>query len=127
MEINLAKRPFTTLLGTFFSLAGLYHIINPSFYLPLIPDYLPYPEGINYVVGVVEIVLGFLVLIPKFRKLGSYGIVLILLLLIPSHIFFIQLGSCVPNGLCVSKWISWSRLLFIHPLLIYWAYAVSKT
>ena len=126
MEINLTKRPFITVLGAFFSFAGLYHFINPDFYLGLIPDYLPQPLALNYGVGILELVLGILVLIPSYRKIGSYGIVLLLLLLIPSHIFFIQTGSCVPNGLCVPKWISWGRLILIHPLLVYWGYTVSK-
>lgn len=126
MEINLTKRPFITVLGAFFSFAGLYHFINPDFYLGLIPDYLPQPLALNYGVGILELVLGILVLIPSYRKIGGYGIVLLLLLLIPSHIFFIQTGSCVPNGLCVPKWISWGRLILIHPLLVYWGYTVSK-
>jgi uncharacterized membrane protein len=126
MEINLTKRPFITVLGAFFSSAGLYHFINPDFYLGLIPDYLPQPLALNYGVGILELVLGILVLIPSYRKIGGYGIVLLLLLLIPSHIFFIQTGSCVPNGLCVPKWISWGRLILIHPLLVYWGYTVSK-
>jgi uncharacterized membrane protein len=126
MEINLTKRPFITVLGAFFSFAGLYHFINPDFYLGLIPDYLPQPIALNYGVGILELVLGILVLIPSYRKIGSYGIVLLLLLLIPSHIFFIQTGSCVPNGLCVPKWISCGRLILIHPLLVYWGYTVSK-
>ncbi len=126
MEINVTKRPLITVLGAFFSFAGLYHFINPKFYLGLIPDYIPQPLFINYGVGILEIVLGILVLIPTYRKIGGYGIVLLLLLLIPSHIFFIQTGSCVPNGLCVPKWISWGRLILIHPLLVYWGYTVSK-
>ena len=126
MEVNVTKRPLITVLGAFFSFAGLYHFINPKFYLGLIPDYIPQPLFINYGVGILEIVLGFLVLIPTYRKIGGYGIVLLLLLLIPSHIFFIQTGSCVPNGLCVPKWISWGRLILIHPLLVYWGYTVSK-
>lgn len=126
MEINVSKRPFIIGLGAFFSFAGLYHFINPNFYLGLIPDFIPQPLFINYGVGSLEIVLGILVLIPTYRKIGGYGIVLLLLLLIPSHIFFIQIGSCVPNGLCVPKWISWARLVLIHPLLVYWGYTVSK-
>lgn len=126
MEINITKRPFITVLGAFFSFAGLYHFINPNFYLGLIPDYLPQPLFINYGVGILELILGILVFIPKYRKIGGYGIMILLLLLIPSHIFFIQSGSCVPDGLCVPKWISWGRLLLIHPLLLYWGYAVSK-
>lgn len=126
MEINLIKRPFTALLGAFFIFAGLYHFINPSFYFGLIPDYLPLPEIINYAVGVLEVLLGVAVLVPSYRKISCYGIMLLLVLLIPSHLFFIQKGSCVLDGLCVPKWISWGRLILVHPLLIYWGYTVSK-
>lgn len=126
MEINLTKRPYITLLGSFFTFAGVYHFIDPNFYYGLIPDYLPYPVLINYSVGLLEIVLGLLVFIPKYRTIGGYGIMVLLLLLVPSHIFFIKIGSCVTNGLCVPKWISWGRLLFVHPLLVYWGYVVSK-
>lgn len=126
MEINITKRPFIVILGTFFIVAGLYHFINPKFYYGLIPNYLPLPEVINYGVGLLESLLGIAVLIPSYRKIGGYGIMILLVLLIPSHVFFIQTGSCVPEGLCVPEWISLGRLILIHPLLIYWGYAVSK-
>ena len=127
MEINLTKNRFTTLLAAFYGIAGLYHFINPVFYLGLIPDYIPKPIFINYVVGLVELLLGILILIPKYRKTVCYGIMVLLILLVPSHVYFIQIGSCVSDGLCVPNWVSWSRLILIHPLLIYWAYTVSKT
>lgn len=127
MEINLTKKRFTTLLAAFYGIAGLYHFINPEFYLGLIPDYIPKPIFINYVVGLVELLLGILVLFPDSRKRACHAIMVLLILLIPSHIYFIQIGSCVSDGLCVRNWVSWSRLIIIHPLLIYWAYAVSIT
>jgi hypothetical protein len=46
---------------------------------------------------------------------------------IPAHIYFIQIGSCVEGGMCVSEWIGWARLLIIHPLLIWWALSVTST
>jgi uncharacterized membrane protein len=127
MEINLTKKRFTTLLAAFYGIAGLYHFINPEFYLGLIPDYIPKPIFINYVVGLVELLLGILVLFADSRKRACHAIMVLLILLIPSHIYFIQIGSCVSDGLCVHNWASWSRLIVIHPLLIYWAYAVSIT
>ncbi len=126
METSLTKKPYTVVLALFFSIAGLYHFINPEFYLGLIPDYIPKPILINYFVGALELLLGLLIIVPKWRKRACYSIVFLLLLLIPSHVFFIQIGSCITNGLCVPNWVSWSRLILIHPLLIYWAYAVSK-
>jgi uncharacterized membrane protein len=126
MEINLTNKPLATILAAFYGIAGLYHFINPEFYLGLIPDYIPKPIFINYVVGLVELLLGIVVLIPKYSKTACYGIMVLLMLLVPSHVYFIQIGSCVSDALCLPNWVSWSRLIVIHPLLIYWAYAVSK-
>jgi len=108
----------------FYLFAGSYHFINPEFYFDLIPNYLPYPKFINYASGILEIVLAIGVAVPKHRKISVYGIIALLILFVPSHVFFIQIGSCIEGGLCVSPWISWLRLLVIHPLLILWAWVV---
>jgi uncharacterized membrane protein len=120
------KKALRILLVFFYILAGCYHFVNPDFYLGLIPGYLPYPEFINYASGFVEILLGAGVAFPGYRKISVYGIIGLLVLFIPSHVYFIRIGSCVEDGLCVSPWISWSRLLVIHPLLMYWAWIVRK-
>lgn len=111
----------------FYAFAGLYHFINPAFYYGLIPDYLPYPEFINYASGFLEIALAVGVAIPKTRLIAVKGIIILLVLFIPSHLYFIQIGSCVETAFCVSPWVAWLRLLAIHPALIYWAWAVRKT
>jgi len=126
MEAKLRKINVTTALAIFYSFAGLYHFVNPRFYLKLIPDYISNPSVINYLVGTIEVILGVLVLSPKNKKWACYGIMLLLLALIPSHVFFIQQDSCLEASLCVPSWVSWGRLVLIHPLLLYWAYVVSK-
>jgi len=113
-------------MAAFYSMAGLNHFINSDFYLGLIPNYLGYPEVINYLSGIIEIVFAIGILFSKARKLIAYGIILMLVAFIPSHIYFIQIGSCVINGLCVSPWIAWARILLIHPLLLLWAYKVGQ-
>lgn len=113
-------------LGLFYLLAGLNHFINPAFYLPLIPDYLPAPILLNYLVGLIEITIGVLVFIPTYRKQACVGIISLLVLLIPSHLYFIQIGSCIENGLCIQEWIAWVRLLIVQPILGIWAWWVLK-
>jgi uncharacterized membrane protein len=114
------------LLGFFFLVAGANQFLNPDFYFPLIPDYLPSPYIINIVSGIVEIVLGLCVLWERYSTSAAWGIVVLLIFFIPSHVYFIQIGSCVEDGLCVPKWVAWIRLLLIHPILIYWAYIFTK-
>lgn len=109
-------------LVVFYLFAGTNHFIDPEFYYPLIPPYLPLPETINVISGVIEIAFGLLLLTPRFRNYAIYGIILMLIAFIPSHVYFIQLGSCIPEGLCVPEWIGWGRLIIIHPILIYWAW-----
>lgn len=108
--------------SAFYIFAGLNHFINPGFYYPLIPVYLPFHEFINYGSGILEMVLGVGLLIPKTRKLAALGIVLMLIAFIPSHIYFIKLGSCIEGVLCVNPWVAWLRLVVIHPLLIWWGW-----
>lgn len=118
------KKLLRLLLIGFYLIAGSYHFINPEFYLALIPDYLPFPVLINYASGVLEVLLAVGVAIPKYRSVAAKSIMVLLILFIPSHVYFIQIGSCVEDGLCVSPWISWSRLLIIHPLLMLWAWFI---
>jgi len=125
MEIVLIKWLRIFLIG-FYAFAGSYHFINPGFYSDLIPDYLAYYSFINYISGLSEIVLAIGVAIPKTRLLAVKGIIVLLVLFIPSHIYFIKIGSCVESAFCVAPWISWVRLLIIHPVLILWAWAVRK-
>lgn len=111
----------------FYLFAGLNHFINPDFYLDLIPAYLGEPEFINVVAGLAELILGAGLLLKNTRRVAAFGIMAMLLAFIPSHVYFIQLGSCIPDGLCVPEWVGWSRLAIIHPLLIYWAWIVAKS
>lgn len=122
----MIQKLLTYALGLFFIVAGVNHFIQPDFYYPLIPDYLPWPKFINLISGVLEVLLGLGILLPSSRKVSAAGILVLMVLFIPSHIYFIQIGSCVEDGLCVPEWLAWLRLVLIHPLLILWALYISK-
>ena len=126
METVVIKILRIILIG-FYLFAGSYHFINPEFYSDLIPDYLPFHSAINYLSGFLEIVFGIGVAFPKTRMFAAKGIIVLLILFIPSHVDFILKGSCVESAFCVSPWIAWTRLLIIHPILIYWAWSIRKT
>ncbi len=119
------KKAGWIVLSIFYILAGINHFRDPDFYLPLIPDYFPYHVFINYSSGIIEMILGILVLFRNTRAIAAWGIVILLILFIPSHIYFIQLDGCA-GKLCVPGWVAWIRLLIIHPLLILWALHYTK-
>lgn len=120
------KKLLKYLLAVFFVFAGVNHFVNPEFYLPLIPSYFPFPEAINFLSGIIEVILGVGLLIGKTSTYAAWGIVALLVAFIPSHVYFIQIGSCIPDGLCVPEWLGWLRLVLVHPILIAWAYFCTK-
>ena len=121
MEINLSKVNRWMLI-IFYVSAGLNHFRDPEFYYPLIPDYMPFPVQINLISGLSEIILGIGVGFSLTRRWSAFGVIIMLIAFVPSHIHFIAIGGCVSNSLCVPLWIGWLRLLLIHPLLIMWAW-----
>lgn len=117
------KQVVRYLLIAFYVFAGINHFWHASFYYPIIPPYFQqWAYQLNIIVALSEIGLGCLMLFSATRRLAAFGIILLLVVFIPTHIYFIQIGSCVPNGLCVPAWIGWARLLIIHPILIAWAW-----
>lgn len=120
----MAKKLLRYVFIGFMLFAGINHFLNPEFYYPLIPTYLVFPETINMVSGILEVGLALLLLFPKWRPIGAYGIIVLLLLFIPSHVYFIQIDACVPDGLCTPIWVAWVRLLVIHPLLLLWTWKI---
>ncbi|MCM0042562.1 MAG: hypothetical protein NBV61_07330 [Algoriphagus sp.] len=113
-------------MGYFYLVAGVNHFNTPDFYLSLIPPFFSHPELINFISGAAEILLGLGVLYLPTRKLAAWGIFCLLICFIPSHVYFIQIGSCIDGGLCAPEWVGWVRLLIIHPMFLFWAFWVSK-
>ncbi|MEM1336622.1 MAG: MauE/DoxX family redox-associated membrane protein [Bacteroidota bacterium] len=125
MPGNYSKRRLLCYaLAVFFIVAGANHFRDPNFYLPLIPPYFHFPEVINWATGILEVLFGGLLLLKRYRLFASFGILSLLLLFIPSHVYFIKIGSCIEDGLCVQEWIGWLRLFVIHPLLLFWVWIV---
>lgn len=70
----------------FFAFAGIMHIIKPKFFKHFIPK--PFPKNlVNYIVGIIELALGIGQLIPEFVKESAAGIMLLLVLFLPIHIW----------------------------------------
>lgn len=67
--------------------AGVQHFLKPEFYLPFVPSFLPFTTTIIYISGIVEIVLGLMLFIPKYIKVGAMGIMLLMLVFLPIHIW----------------------------------------
>ena len=121
------KKGMLYLMVVFYIFGGYNHFNNPSFYIPLIPPYLSsWAVELNLIAGFFEIVFGILLIPQQTRKWAGWGIVLMLLAFIPSHIYFIERGNFSLGSITMSPLISWIRLLVFQPLFILWALWVSR-
>ena len=114
------------LLSLFYIYVGVKHFIDPDWFLYIIPPYL-IKIGIElvYISGFFEILFGFLLLIPKYRKLAAYGIILLLIAVYPANIY-LAFNEEPQKLLGISSFAaSWIRLP-IQFILIGLAYYHSK-
>jgi uncharacterized membrane protein len=127
MKFKLLQQILFFMLIAFYLFAGYNHFASPSFYLPIIPPYLSdWANQINLLSGILEIILGILLIPTSTRPFAAKGIIILLILFIPSHIYFIQKGTFTLGTLEITPTLSWFRLLIGQPILMLWAWWASK-
>lgn len=127
MKIKILQQILFFILIAFYIFAGYNHFASPSFYLPIIPPYLSnWANEINLLSGILEIILGILLIPKSTRPYASKGIIILLILFIPSHIYFIQKGIFTLGAIEITPTLSWFRLLIGQPILMLWAWWASK-
>lgn len=102
----------------FYGVAGVVHVAAPDKFLPIMPDFVPFPRTVVIVTGFCELagVLGLL--IPRLRKAAAIGFALYAVCVFPANIKHALMGIDVP-GLPSSWWYHGPRLL-AQPVIV-WA------
>ena len=112
------KRISLYAMAMFYVVAGANHFLQPEFYLFMMPPYLPWHHMLVFVSGVIEVLLGILLLPVVTRKYAAWGIILLLIAVFPANLYMAQMGG-ETHGL--APVVVWLRLPF-QLLLIAWAY-----
>ena len=117
------KRFLLWVMAASYVLAGFNHLINPGFYLAIMPPGLPNPEWLNLISGLAEIVLGVFVLEPRVRVLAAWGIIALLIAVFPANVYVALENVGLPAGKPGSgnAVVNWARLP-VQALLIVWAW-----
>ncbi|MCB0417587.1 MAG: hypothetical protein KDD39_08055, partial [Bdellovibrionales bacterium] len=63
------------LFGLLFMAAGINHFVNPSFYIHIMPPYIPWHAAMVAISGVAEFLLGLGLLIKKYQRVSAWGLV----------------------------------------------------
>ncbi len=117
------KRVLLWLMAFFYAYAGYNHLMNPDFYLAIMPPGLPAPEWLNVASGLAEIVLGVYILEPRTRVFAAWGIIALLIAVFPANMYVAMNNVGLPGGEpgTGNAILNWVRIPF-QPLFIVWAW-----
>ena len=73
MTRQQVKRIARYLFGGAFIIAGINHFVMTSFYVSIVPPYLPWPLALVIISGLAEIGLGALLLFQRWSVLAAWG------------------------------------------------------
>ncbi|MTI32460.1 DoxX family protein [Xanthovirga aplysinae] len=80
------KKALRILLAIFFIIGGINHFLKPDFYFEMMPNFIPFHGIMVYASGILEILLGIGLLIPKFKNKAALGILFLLIIFLVVHI-----------------------------------------
>ena len=108
------------LMGTLYITAGALHFLATRRYMTIMPPYLPAPRALVLISGAAEIAggLGVLSPVPAVRRAAAWGVVGLLIAVLPANIYMITGHQNFPN---IPAWVAWLRLPLQLPL-VYWAW-----
>ena len=101
-----------------YTFAGVSHFRKPKFFIAITPQWVPYPEKVNLLVGAIEIVLGLLLLLTGARVAAAWGIIILLVAVFPANVYHFQKALKKKKGVLLTL-----IRLPIQAILIYWAYS----
>ena len=73
-------------LSAFMTFAGVMHFKNPTPFLKIMPDWIPYHLEMVHISGVAEILGGLGLLVPYTRKMAAWGLILLFFAVFPANI-----------------------------------------
>ena len=123
--MKLFKSVSISVLSIGYIYVGFQHFYRPSFFLAIMPPYLPYHLPLVYLSGGIEVILGAGLLLKKTRRYAAWGLIALLVAVYPANIY-LAFNDSPQEALGISQFLaSWVRLP-LQFVLIAFAYWHSK-
>ena len=102
-------------------IVGVKHFTNTDFFIAIVPPIITCKEETVLISGIIEVILGLLLLFNQTRKLAAWGIILLLIAVFPANIY-LYISDITRDMVSISKNQALLRLPFQIPLMIiaYW-------
>lgn len=108
-------------MAVLYMFAGYNHLVNPAFYVAIMPPDLPNPEWLNVISGLAEIVLGVFLLDPRVRVLAAWGLIALLIAVFPANVYVAMENVGVDGPGSGNAMANYIRLPF-QAIFILWAW-----
>ncbi len=117
------RAPLRWLAAIGFLLAGAKHFYRAEFYRQIVPPMFPSPAALIAIRGVVEIIGGVGLLIPRLRRAAGWGLIALLIAVFPANIYM-AISPRFAEQLHFQPWVLWLRLP-MQVLFIWWIWFVA--
>ncbi|QED25781.1 hypothetical protein FRD01_00580 [Microvenator marinus] len=121
VRIERMRIVLRALVGLGFIGIGVIHFVSPEPFLKMMPGVLPWHLGLVYLSGAAEILGGVGLLVPKTRRVATWGLLLLLLAVFPANINM-AVNEIYLEGMPREPWLLWVRLPFqlVFAAVVYW-------
>jgi len=110
-------------MGIAFVLAGVTHFVMVDAFRAHIPTWAPARDLIVYASGVIEIIGGIALFIPRYQERVGQAVAAYLLLVFPANVYVALADVDVPGS--PDGWYHWARLPF-QALFIWWVLSSTR-
>lgn len=95
-------------MGAFITVAGVMHFVTPGFFDAIVPPWLwPGQRAWTWASGVAELVVGPMLIIPRWRRWGAWAAVGLFVVVYPANLYMAWDWRNRPAG---DQVVAWARL-----------------
>lgn len=109
-------------MSLLYIVAGINHFLHPLFYEQIIPAFIPWHRPVIFITGIIDILLGILLIPLSTRRPAAWGIIILLIAIFPANI---NMMLNYYNEQDPALWVTILRLP-LQIILIWWAYSFTK-
>ena len=122
-RMDRSRDPLAIVVGSFITVAGVMHFVNPAFFDAIVPPALPPGARFwTYASGVAELIIGPMVLVPRWRRLGAIAAIALFIAVYPANLYMAWDWRDRPAG---EQFVAYARLPFQF-LFIWWAWRIAQ-
>ncbi len=119
MQFETTRRAARWVLTVFYVMAGIVHLTMSDVFMPVMPDWVPWPRGTIFFTGLCELAGAAGLVNPRTRKAAGMALALYAVAVFPANIKQAIYGPPIPG--LTHMWLYHAPRLALQPVLVWWA------